>query len=175
MVIIGHLLNELDESIRRLLVASAWEHCSGLLLIVEPGTSAAFPVVRAARDHLLQLGAHTIAPCAHDNPCPLQNDWCHFPQRLNRPTFQRRAKEAVAGWEEAKFSYAAMARFLKSTPIWGRLIHQPQVNKVGATLIVSSTEGIVRPRIPKRDRPAYRAASDLKWGDALPSPVVSED
>ena len=64
-----------------------------------------------------------------------------------------------------------MARFPKSTPVWGRLIHQPHVNKVGATLTVSSTEGIVRPRVPKRDRPAYRAASDLKWGDALLKPV----
>jgi ribosomal protein RSM22 (predicted rRNA methylase) len=174
LVIIGHVLNELDEPTRHTLVASAWEHCSGLLLIVEPGTSAAFPVVRAARDHLLQLGAHTIAPCAHDNPCPLQNDWCHFPQRLNRPTFQRRAKEASAGWEEAKFSYAAMSRFPKATPIWGRLIHQPHLTKVYAQLTVSSTEGIVRPRIPKRDRPAYRAASDLKWGDALPNPIPDQ-
>jgi len=173
LVIIGHVLNELDEPTRRTLVASAWEHCAGLLLIVEPGTSAAFPVVRAARDQLLQLGAHTIAPCAHDDPCPLQNDWCHFPQRLNRPDFQRRAKEAVAGWEEAKFSYAAMAHFPKQTPIWGRLIHQPHLNKAYAELTVSSAQSIVRPRIPKRDRPSYRAASDLKWGDVLTEPISS--
>jgi ribosomal protein RSM22 (predicted rRNA methylase) len=171
LVIIAHLLNEMDEPAQQALVASAWEHCAGLLLIVEPGTSAAFPVVRAARDQLLQLGAHTIAPCAHDNPCPLQNDWCHFPQRLNRPEFQRRAKEASAGWEEAKFSYAAMARFPRYAPVWGRLIHQPQVNKAGVELIVSSREGIVRPRILKRNRPLYRHATDLKWGQVLPDPI----
>lgn len=170
LVIIGHVLNEMDESTRQALVASAWEHCADLLLIVEPGTSAAFAVVRAARDQLLQLGAHTIAPCAHDNPCPLQDDWCHFPQRLNRPSFQRRAKEASAGWEEAKFSYAAMARFPARTAVWGRLIHQPQVSKAGVELIVSSRGGIVRPRIPKRNRPLYRWAVDLKWGEALTSP-----
>ena len=160
----------MDEPTRQALVASAWEHCAGLLLIVEPGTSAAFAVVRAARDQLLQLRAHTIAPCAHDNPCPLQDDWCHFPQRLNRPSFQRRAKEASAGWEEAKFSYAAMARFPARTAIWGRLIHQPQAGKAGVELIVSSREGIVRPRIPKRNRPLYRWAADLKWGEALAEP-----
>jgi ribosomal protein RSM22 (predicted rRNA methylase) len=171
LVIIGHVLNEMDEPTRHALTASAWEHCAGLLLIVEPGTSAAFAVVRAARDLLLGLGARTIAPCAHDNPCPLRNDWCHFPQRLNRPSFQRRAKDASAGWEEAKFSYAAMARFPPRTAIWGRLIHQPQVSKAGAELIVSSREGIVRPRIPRRNRPLYRQAGDLKWGDALESPL----
>lgn len=158
----------MDEPTRRALVASAWQRCSGLLLIVEPGTSAAFPIVRAARDQLLQLGAYTIAPCAHDNPCPLQNDWCHFPQRLNRPQFQRRAKEATAGWEEAKFSYAAMSPHPPPTPIWGRLIHQPQIHKAHAELIVSSQQGITRPQIPKRNRPQYRHATNLKWGDTMP-------
>lgn len=167
LIIIGHVLNEMDEPTRRALVASAWEHCTGLLIIVEPGTSAAFPVVRAARDQLLQLGARTIAPCAHDTPCPLQNDWCHFPQRLNRPIFQRRAKEASAGWEEAKFSYAAMSHFPPPTTIWGRLIHQPQIHKASVELIVSSRQGIVRPQILKRNRPQYREAADLKWGGIL--------
>ena len=167
LIVTGHVLNEMDERVREALVRSAWEHCSGVLLIVEPGTSAAFPVVRAARDLLLAEGARTLAPCAHDEPCPLVNDWCHFPQRLYRPHFQRRAKEGSAGWEEAKFSYAAMARFAPDSPIWGRLIHQPQVNKVGAGLVISSREGIVRPRIPRRDRPAFKAAADLKWGDAV--------
>jgi ribosomal protein RSM22 (predicted rRNA methylase) len=167
LIVIGHVLNEMPEALQRALVQSAWEHCSGVLLIVEPGTSVAFPVVRAARDQLLAAGAHTLAPCAHDNPCPLQNDWCHFPQKLHRPEFQQRVKEGTAGWEEAKFSYAAMARFPRGDPIWGRLIHQPQVSKGGVELIVSSREGIVRPRIPKRDHARYRPAVDLHWGDSI--------
>ncbi len=174
IVLIGHVLNEMNETARRAVVASAWEHCAGLLLIVEPGTSAAFPVVRAAREQLIALGAHTIAPCAHDIPCPLKDDWCHFPQRLNRPAFQRRAKEAQAGWEEAKFSYAAMARFPARSPIWGRMIHQPQVSKAGVELIVSTQQGIERPRISKRNRPLYKYATDLKWGEAVEKIVEGE-
>ena len=173
LVVIGHVLNEMDERLREALVRSAWKKCAGMLLIVEPGTSAAFPIVRAARDMLLAEGARTIAPCAHDKPCPLLNDWCHFPQRLHRPQFQRRAKEASAGWEEAKFSYAAMARFGPDSPIWGRLIHQPQVSKAGAELVISSRDGIVRPRIPKRDRPAFKATAGLKWGGAVESEITS--
>jgi ribosomal protein RSM22 (predicted rRNA methylase) len=169
LVVLGHVLNELDEALRHRVVQMAWERCAGVLLIVEPGTSAAFPVVRAAREQLLALDAKTLAPCVHDAPCPLVGDWCHFPQKLHRPEYQRRAKEGTAGWEESKFSYAAMARFAPDAPIWGRLIHQPHAGKVGVELTVSSREGIVKPRVSKRDRQLYQQLSDLRWGDTLES------
>lgn len=167
LVVLGHVLNELPETLRKDIVTLAWQHCSGVLLIVEPGTSAAFPIVKAMRDHLLSLNAHTLAPCAHDMPCPLVNDWCHFPQRLERPSFQRRAKSASAGWEESKFSYAAMARFGADAPIWGRLIHQPHKQKHDVSLTVSSTDGIVNLHIPKSDRNAFRNANKYEWGDSI--------
>jgi ribosomal protein RSM22 (predicted rRNA methylase) len=176
LIVIGHVLNELAAGARDSLVASAWEHCTGLLLIVEPGTSSSFPIVLRARDLLLERGAHTIAPCAHDLPCPLPaaapNDWCHFPQHLQRPAFQRVAKEASAGWEEAKFSYAAMARFGPDTPIYARLIHQPHLSKIGADLTLSASDGtITQSRVLKRNRPAYKEVSDLRWGDILAEPL----
>ena len=176
LIVIAHALNEMDPATRDAVVLSAWDHCSGLLLIVEPGTSAAFPVVLRARELLLSQGAYTIAPCAHNMPCPLPtaapNDWCHFPQRLQRPQFQRIAKEATAGWEEAKFSYAGMARFAPNSPIWGRLLHQPQQTKIGVDLTVSAADATIHhPHIPKRNRPLHKAASDLHWGDTLDTPI----
>ncbi|HMA35856.1 MAG TPA: small ribosomal subunit Rsm22 family protein [Chloroflexia bacterium] len=174
LIVLGHLLNELAAPVRHALVAAAWAQCAGVLLIVEPGTSAAFALVREAREQLLARGAHTLAPCAHDQACPLAGDWCHFPQRLQRPAFQRRAKDATAGWEESKFAYAALGRVAASAPIWGRLIHQPQRHKGGVELIVSSREGLVRPFIPHRDRARYRAASALRWGSALATPPAAD-
>ncbi len=107
LVVLGHVLNELDPEIQQRTITTAWELTAGMLLIVEPGTMAAFAVTRAARDQLLVAGARTIAPCAHDHPCPLQNDWCHFPQRLLRPAFQRQARGAPSQWEDdVIFSYA---------------------------------------------------------------------
>jgi ribosomal protein RSM22 (predicted rRNA methylase) len=85
LVVLGQVLNELDPVAQRQVVAAAWAATAGVLLIVEPGTAPAFEVVRRARDELLAVGARTLAPCAHDRPCPLENDWCHFPQRLQRP------------------------------------------------------------------------------------------
>ncbi len=173
LIVFGHVLNELPETLRKDIVALAWQRCSGVLLIVEPGTSAAFPIVKAMRDSLLDLDARTLAPCPHDRPCPLLDDWCHFPQRLERPAFQRRAKEASASWEESKFSYAAMARFPADAAIWGRLIHQPHKQKNMVSLTVSSTDGIVEVQIPKKQREAFRQASDYDWGEVLQSRLES--
>lgn len=174
LIVFGHVLNELPATTRREIVSLAWKHCSGVLLIVEPGTSTAFPVVRAMREFLLAQGAQTLAPCAHNCACPLTDDWCHFPQRLNRPRFQRRAKEASAGWEESKFCYAAMARFSPNHPTWGRLIHQPHKQKGMVELTISSKDGLIRPRIPRRAYDLYRQISSYEWGDTLDTPIQTE-
>src|SRR6266545_2556390 len=171
VVVLGHVLNELDAESQRQILAAAWQRTAGLLLIVEPGTSAAFEVVRAARDQLLGLGARTIAPCAHDQTCPLQNDWCHFPQRLKRPEFQRRAREARSEWEESKFAYAALARFSTGAPIWGRVIREPSSNKAYAEATISTAAGVARYRGLKRHRDAFRLVKQLEWGAALEQPL----
>lgn len=167
LVVLGHVANELppDQQVR--VLADAWERTGGVLLVVEPGTPAAFAVVRAARDTLLAAGAHTLAPCAHDAPCPLVDDWCHFPQRIWRPAFQRKARGAPSQWEESKFAYAAMARFPQQRPTWGRVIREPTSNKAYAEATISAREGIVRHRALKRHREAYRFVQDLPWGAAL--------
>lgn len=172
LVILAHVLNEIEPSAQREIIQHAWKRTAGVLLIIEPGTSAAFPIVRTSRDTLRTLGAHTIAPCAHNVACPLHNDWCHFPQRIRRPEFQRRARGAPSEWEESKFSYAAMARFAPETPLRGRIIREPLVTKGYIDLRVSDANGtIVTERIQKRNKAAFRAARDFMWGDALDAPV----
>lgn len=170
VVVLGHVLNELDSEHQRAIVAAAWQRTAGLLLIIEPGTSAAFPVVRAARDQLLGVGAHTIAPCAHDAPCPLINDWCHFPQRLTRPDFQRYARGAPSQWEDTKYAYAAMATFGPDAPIWARIIREPTSNKAYAEIKTSTQDGITTYRALKRHREVYRAVRELEWGAPLLEP-----
>ena len=170
LVVLGHVLNELPVDDQLRVVDMAWKLTAGVLLIVEPGTSAAFPVVRMCRDHLLSTGAHTLAPCPHDRPCPLVDDWCHFPQRIMRPPFQRRARAAPSQWEDSKYSYAAMARF-PAAPIWGRVIREPTANKAYAETKISSPAGTSRYRAWKRYRDAYRSVRDLRWGQVLPEPL----
>jgi ribosomal protein RSM22 (predicted rRNA methylase) len=171
LVVLGHVLNELEAELQQQVIEAAWQRTAGLLVIVEPGTSAAFEVVRSARDQLRGQGAHTIAPCAHDRECPLQNDWCHFPQRLKRPEFQRRAREASSEWEDSKFAYAAMARFATDAPIWGRVIREPSSNKAYAEALISTVDGVARYRGLKRHRDAFRRVKQLEWGAALEQPL----
>lgn len=171
LVILGHVLNELDPAIQQRVITAAWERTAGVLVLVEPGTSAAFPLVRAARDQLLAVGAQTIAPCPHNLPCPLVDDWCHFPQRLKRPDFQRRARGALSEWEDSKFSFAAMARFEIAKPFWGRVIREPESNKAYAEAMISTTSGIIRQRALKRHRDSFRRIKDLEWGQALEQPL----
>jgi ribosomal protein RSM22 (predicted rRNA methylase) len=171
VVIVGHVLNELDDAAQAAVIDLAWRATDGLLLIVEPGTSAAFPPVRAARDRVLASGAHTIAPCVHDQPCPLTDDWCHFPQRLKRPPFQRAARGAPSEWEDSKFCFAAMARFGPEDRIWGRVIRETTSNKAYAEAKISAIDGVARYRGLKRHRDAYRLVRALEWGDALVEPL----
>ncbi len=171
LVVLGHVLNELDGDERLRVVADAWRLTAGLLLIVEPGTPAGFAVVRAARDELIGAGAETIAPCTHNRPCPLANDWCHFPQRLIRPDFQRRARAAPSQWEDSKYTYAAMARFAPEHPIWARVIREGISNKAYAETKLSTREGIARYRGLKRHREVFRLVKGLEWGAALAEPL----
>jgi hypothetical protein len=46
------------------------------------------------RLELVATGAHVVAPCAHDGPCPMDSapaaaGWCHFRQRFERTELQR--------------------------------------------------------------------------------------
>jgi ribosomal protein RSM22 (predicted rRNA methylase) len=166
-VILGHVLNELSAAAQQHIVAWAWEHCAGVLLIVEPGTSAAFPALKSAREQLLTLGARTLAPCPHDHPCPLVDDWCHFSQRLQRPRVQRRAKEAISQWEDCKFSYAAMARFAPHDAPWARVIRAPHVTKVYAEVRLCTTEKIRQLRESKKTREKFKHLKQLRWGQTL--------
>jgi ribosomal protein RSM22 (predicted rRNA methylase) len=167
LVVIGHVLNELDLETRQALISLAWRMTNGLLLIVEPGSEAGFAVVRSTRDYLRSLGAETIAPCVHNRDCPLENDWCHFPQRIVRPEFQRRARGAPSEWEESKFSYAAMARFAAPQAAWGRTILEASSNKAYAEIKISSQEGVSRYRALKRNKDAFKWMRELTWGELL--------
>jgi ribosomal protein RSM22 (predicted rRNA methylase) len=167
LIIIGHVLNELKSGVQQQAVAWAWEHCSGVVLLVEPGTSAAFPALKSAREQLLALGARTLAPCPHDHPCPLVDDWCHFPQRLQRPQFLRRAKVALSQWEDCKFAYAAMARFAPANAPEARIIRAPQITKAYAETRLCTAGGIVQHRSGKNDREAFKRTKKLQWGGVL--------
>lgn len=64
------------------------------------------------------FGAHVVAPCPHDAPCPLavpgSKSWCHFGTRFQRPGFMQQAKAPAgarmnaADHQDERYSYVVL-------------------------------------------------------------------
>jgi ribosomal protein RSM22 (predicted rRNA methylase) len=167
LVVASYLIGELAPTEQRELAESMWAKCSDTLLVVEPGTPAGYARIIALRTQLVEAGAHVVAPCPHDKPCPLQApDWCHFGQRLPRLRAHKEVKGVELPFEDEKFSYVALTR----TRLAGRsarVLAQPRLSKVEVTAKLCTADGLVVARVPHRAKTAYAAARRWRWGDAV--------
>lgn len=169
LVLAGYALTEIADKTLTRAVERLWDHCSGVFVMVEPGTPAGFARIIAARSHLLEKGAVLIAPCPHDKACPMPSpSWCHFAQRLPRSRGHMRAKGASVPFEDEKFSYLAVARdgVALHTPA-ARIVAKPETTKPGLSLSLCVNGEISTRLVPKRDKQAYRAAAHKRWGETL--------
>src|SRR6185503_16504796 len=149
------------------MVQKLWQAAQVVLIVIEPGTPRGFAAVRGIRDELLAAGAHMVAPCPAETPCPMADpDWCHFAARVERSSLQRRIKEGDLGFEDEKFSYVALARepvALARARIVARPRHQPGL----IVLETCTREGLGTERVTKRNREAYREARKAHWGSPI--------
>lgn len=168
LVTLAYVLNELEPAQREPLIARLWQLSAGVLVIVEPGTSAGWQRMLAARDRLIVLGAHIVAPCPHAAPCPLASpDWCHFAARVARSRVHRRAKGADVPWEDEKFIYLAASRE-PGAPFGSRVVAPPRAGSGRVTLKLCRPDGTAGERlISRRDGDRYKAARRADWGDAF--------
>ncbi|KAI0323089.1 mitochondrial small ribosomal subunit Rsm22-domain-containing protein [Amylostereum chailletii] len=115
---------------RKEFVKQMWESGAHTIILVDHNTKSGFANISEARDHLLRMGrremedpemtseikgAHVVAPCPHDGPCPLyhsdsSNLLCGFSQRMQRPSFVRKTKHSGAGHEDVEYSYVVIRR-----------------------------------------------------------------
>lgn len=167
LVIASYVVGELDDKERAELAETLWERTQDTLLLVEPGTPAGHARIIALRAQLVAKGAHVIAPCPHDNACPLlAPDWCHFAQRLPRSRDHMLMKDADVPFEDEKFSYVALSR----TPAElraARVLAPPRVGKVAIDAKLCTVSGVIESTVPRRDKSAYAAARRWRWGDAV--------
>jgi ribosomal protein RSM22 (predicted rRNA methylase) len=148
-------------------VERLWEVTGTTLVVIEPGTPRGYKIILAARDSLIHAGANVIAPCPHDDRCPMTGaDWCHFSQRLSRTVLHRAVKGATLGYEDEKYAYVAVAR-VHGSPISGRVIRHPQVRSGHIYLELCTDTGLKREIVNRRDRSAFRRAHNLRWGAAM--------
>lgn len=174
LVTLCYVLDELAPAEIAPLVERLWTSTGQMLVIVEPGTPAGWRRILEARACLIALGAHIVAPCPHEAPCPLAApDWCHLSRRVARSRIHRQAKGGDVPWEDEKFIFVAASRTAPTTRA-ARVLAPPRQGKAWIDLKCCQPDGTCAElRIAKRQPDAYRAARKLDWGDALP-PGITE-
>lgn len=168
LVTAAYVLDEIVPSSLPSLIEKLWQLSSDTLLLVEPGTPAGWQRIMAARAQLIAAGAHVLAPCPHQQPCPLAApDWCHFARRVARSRMHRLAKDAEVPWEDEKFIYLAATR-KKIAQTGSRVLAPPKASSGKVDLKLCKTDGRASQRLfTKRDGDAFKRARRADWGDML--------
>jgi ribosomal protein RSM22 (predicted rRNA methylase) len=170
LVVGSYVLGELPREKHAEIIEQLWSYTSGVLLIVEPGTPRGFALIRAIREQLLHLGAHMIAPCPHQQACPMpDNDWCHFAQRLSRSKLQRNLKGGTLAYEDEKFSYIAVSRTPPAQPMHARIIRHPQKRGGHVHLELCTPQGLQHTVVARSAGSRYKTAQNARWGDVFPA------
>ena len=167
LVITSYMINELPEENKNEIIKKLWNMTNKILLIIEPGTPAGFKNIVNAREILLKEGANIIAPCSHQNKCPIkEDDWCSFYVRVNRSGIQRLAKKGELGYEDEKFSYIAFSK----TPINNqktRILRHPQIYQGYVKIKVCTNHGIEEKIYSKKYGEIYKKIKKLNAGDII--------
>jgi ribosomal protein RSM22 (predicted rRNA methylase) len=168
LVIASYMIGEIDgDAERKSLAALMWEKSRDTLLVVEPGTPAGYARIIALREQLIGSGAHVIAPCPHDRPCPLQRpDWCHFTQRLPRLQAHKQIKGAELPFEDERLSYVALSRAPVERHL-ARVLAQPVIGKAEISARLCTPDGLAVAKVPRRSKGDYARARRWRWGDAV--------
>lgn len=164
LVVLSYAAGELADIVP--VINKAWAAAREALVIVEPGTPKNFETVAEVRRELVALGAHALAPCPHQEECPMHRagEWCHFAVRLERSSEHRRLKGGALGYEDEKFSYLAFTKQARRRAAT-RIVRHPRTHPGHIKLTLCAAEGLVERTVTKSDKAAFRAARRANWGD----------
>jgi len=147
-------------------IEKAWQATEKALVCIEPGTPKGFADILRVRTLLIEKGGYMIAPCPHQNLCPLVSttSWCHFAARVERSFTHRYAKSASLGYEDEKFSYCIFSKNFYTIP-HGRLLKDPERHTGHVRLHLCAQEGLETPIYSRRHKELYKQARKARWGD----------
>jgi ribosomal protein RSM22 (predicted rRNA methylase) len=154
-----------DDTVQRL-----WAGTDKYLLVVEKGTPDGFELIRKVRDALLKDGGQVIAPCLHNETCPISGaDWCHFSQRMQRPKYLMKLKKSKSNMEDVKYSYILLAKptiHASPEPDARRIVAPPMKRQGHVVLDTCAGSGkLERVTISKSAGEVYGYARKSYWGD----------
>ncbi|MGB3140081.1 MAG: small ribosomal subunit Rsm22 family protein [Aestuariivirga sp.] len=165
LVVAAYALAELPAAKAGEIATALWKACEDTLVVIEPGTPQGFARIREVRSALLATGAQLLAPCTHENSCPIQPpDWCHFSVRLARRREHMHAKQATGPFEDEKFSYL-IASHLPGEARGARILGPPADGKADIRFKLCGGDGLSRQSVARRDKAAYKRVRKLRWGD----------
>lgn len=173
IAIIANVLNELSPANADKLIGQALNVCTGVLVIIEPGTPFGFSITQNAARKLAKAG-HLLAPYIYNSFVPSEAYYLHFPQRFIRPEFQRRIRQHMrdaslmaSDWEETKYAYTIISRLPAEREPWGRCVGPIEQQKGFVEVPVLTKEKIETIKVLKRHREQYTFAKDLAWGQLI--------
>ena len=168
LVTISYALNELSDRHATKVVQTAWRATEKALVIIEPGTPKAFKKLKTLREELISKGAHILAPCPHNDMCPMMpDDWCHFSVRLERTPLHQYIKKASLNYEDEKFCYLIAVKNPPVQPMPARLIKKPLKRPGHILFDLCTPNGLQRETLSKKDKAAYKQGQKLAWGDTF--------
>jgi ribosomal protein RSM22 (predicted rRNA methylase) len=199
LITVSYVLMEIrDQDSRDLLINSLYSKLrpGGVLVILDCGTPTGFRYIHRIREQLIikqkeiksDKNWHIIAPCSHENACPLAltgKDWCHFDQRVRRlphSVYSKGSRKNNADYE--KFSYLVIRKSPGPREIygseleaptsweksffWPRIV-MPAIKAGGHTLLdVCSTPNNFERLVVSKSKPhafGYRFSRKIMWGD----------
>lgn len=169
LITCSYVLNELSENKQNDLINKIYKKSDKYIILIEPGTPIGYKNIINARTELIKAGCNIIAPCPHNNTCPLtHDDWCHFKQRLERTGYQRFLKNAQESYEDEKFSYliASKKDITNSNFDERRIIRHPQIHKGHIDFKLCTNEGLKEITISKKDD-NYKESKKKEWGELI--------
>jgi ribosomal protein RSM22 (predicted rRNA methylase) len=160
----SYMLAELPLQSMTGLATRLWGRAQQVLVLIEPGTPQGFARLRTVRDVLIAQGAHVVAPCTHQEKCPMTTtDWCHFKTRVQRSREHMHAKGGTVPFEDEAFSYLILSRSAASQS-GARIIAPVAASKPGLTLKLCDATGLRYEMVASRDKPTYKRAKKKTWG-----------
>jgi ribosomal protein RSM22 (predicted rRNA methylase) len=144
------------------------ESAVSLVIVIEPGTPKGFERIRLIRQHVVDRGAHLIAPCPHAKGCPMTGtDWCHFSARVERTRLHRLLKEGTLGYEDEKYSYVVFSKQRFPISFKARVVRHPLKASGFVRLPLCSENGALgEETVSRSHKEFYRKARDAEWGSA---------
>lgn len=169
LVSVSYVFSELDSSEKAQFLENAWSRTKHVLILTEPGTPEGFSNILRARDFLIGHAGKILAPCPHQNACPLYQkpkDWCHFSIRLLRSDTHKAIKNASLSYEDEKYCYLIALKHSSNLQFKeSRILKKPLKRSGHIMLDLCTEEGERRLTFSKKDRGLYKLAQKKKWGD----------